>query len=210
MRDPEKFWNNMAKDMDPQSDQLDENQSCLVQKISKHLHEHDVVLDYGCARGGISLALADKVKMIHGIDLSSKMIVIAEKRMARRNVKNAVFQQAQLYDTPFPPASFEVILALNVLHLVENPNQTVAQINKLLRPGGRFIFETPCLKGDGKILGYILKPLIKIAVKTGLIPHVNFFSPNDSEFLVTSNGFQILETNKGLIDISHWVVAQKE
>ena len=60
MRDPVKLWDNMAKNVDPQSDQLDENQSRMVQKISKHLHEHDVVLDYGYARGGISLALALK------------------------------------------------------------------------------------------------------------------------------------------------------
>ena len=118
MRNPEKYWDRLAKDVDPQSDQLDEDQNRMVQKISKYLTKDDVVLDYGCARGGISLALADNVKMIHGIDLS-----------------------------------FEVIFALNVLHLVENPNQTIARINELLKPSGRFIFETSCLKGQGKILG---------------------------------------------------------
>ncbi|HMB45984.1 MAG TPA: class I SAM-dependent methyltransferase [Candidatus Methanoperedens sp.] len=45
----------------------------IVEKAKKHLKVGDIVLDCGCATGTVAIEIADNVKKVHGIDISSKM-----------------------------------------------------------------------------------------------------------------------------------------
>ena len=70
----DKFWNWLAKNYD---DEVGEQTTELTKK---YLSKNDTVLDYGCARGAYTIALAGDVKEIRGIDISSKMIEIAKNK----------------------------------------------------------------------------------------------------------------------------------
>jgi SAM-dependent methyltransferase len=52
----------------------------IIKRTKTHLKISDIVLDYGCGTGLISNEIAEYVKGIHAIDISSNMIGIAEKR----------------------------------------------------------------------------------------------------------------------------------
>ena len=86
----EKFWDNQAKDFTDQEQhtQLSENKDFIT--TLKYLNINDTVLDYGCATGIISNAIADKVKEIHAIDISSKMIEIAKRKANEYHIEKAV------------------------------------------------------------------------------------------------------------------------
>ena len=58
----EKFWNLLAKNYD---DEVGEETAMLTKK---YLRKSDTVLDYGCARGAYTIALAGEVKEIRGTE----------------------------------------------------------------------------------------------------------------------------------------------
>lgn len=192
MNKTEKFWDKLAKDIDPAADQLDQEQIQKIEMINNYLKDDDVVLDYGCARGGIALELANKVKSVHGIDLSSKMIDIAKKRAATRLSKHVTFAHAQIDTMTDQPRSFDVILALNVIHLVDDPDKVMVCINTLLKPGGLIIAETPCLGERKNLFSMIGGPLLYFIVKMGLLPRIHFFKMNALEELFLNAGFKII------------------
>ena len=71
----DKFWDLLAKNYD---DEVGEQTTKLTKK---YLRKNDTVLDYGCARGAYTIALAGDVKEIRGIDISPKMIELAKKKI---------------------------------------------------------------------------------------------------------------------------------
>jgi len=107
-------------------------------------------------------------------------------------VKNVTFSQATIYDERLKKESFDAILALNILHLLEKTPQVMSRINYLLKPGGVFISATPCL-GQKKIMGILLVVPLFILSKTGILTAVKFFSLSRINKVI-GNRFQIIET----------------
>ena len=107
----DKFWNWLAKNYD---DEVGEQTTELTKK---YLSKNDTVLDYGCARGAYTIALAGDVKEIRGIDISSKMIEIAKNKS-----KNISFKKATIFDIN---EKYDVVLAFNLLHLLEDAEKVI-------------------------------------------------------------------------------------
>jgi 2-polyprenyl-3-methyl-5-hydroxy-6-metoxy-1,4-benzoquinol methylase len=211
MNKTEKFWDGLAKEIDPQSDQLDPEQTRMVKKISHYIKPSDTILDYGCARGGIALAIADKVKEVQGIDISSKMIAIAKKRAAARKISNVRFDHTVISDKRLEPESFNVVIALNVFHLVEDHELIVERISKLLKPGGLLITLTPCLGDKRNFLSGLAIPLLRFITKLGIIPPVCFLKIAAFEAMLKQIGFELNETKsiQESIATSLFVIAKK-
>ncbi len=206
MNKSEKFWDRLAKNYDMGSKKDKRGHIKAVERIKKHLNESDSVLDYGCATGTLALDLADSVNAIHGIDISAKMINAAKRKAGERKIENIDFAQSTLFDAKHKEESFNVILAFNVLHLLEDTRSVVRRINELLVPGGLFISTTVCL-GDRKSLISIGLSLLE---KLGIAPYIECFKISELEDLVASQGFQILETEKTSSGPSNlFIVARK-
>src|SRR5436190_382578 len=94
------------------------------------------VLDLGCGAGMLALLKRKKVTLT-GVDLSAECSLAA-----RRNGYDATFT-AKLSRLPFPDASFDYVVSLDVLGHVgcEEKDQVLAEIKRVLRPGG-LKFET--------------------------------------------------------------------
>jgi len=203
----EKFWDKQAKDFTDheQHTQLSENKDFIT--TLKYLNIDDTVLDYGCATGIISNAIADKVKEIHAIDISSKMIEIAKSKASERHIDNIHYAQATIYDERYQKESFNVILAFRILHMLENPQAVVCRINELLKPGGTFISVSACM-GDKKAL---LSILVFLASKMRIVPqHINLFKLPELQGTITDGGFQIVEYERMDDRVPHYcIVARK-
>jgi 2-polyprenyl-3-methyl-5-hydroxy-6-metoxy-1,4-benzoquinol methylase len=186
------MWNKLAKNWDTPGVSLGENDLKIIERTKKYLTASSVVLDYGCATGSIVLEIASMAKDVRGIDISSNMIEIAKRKMDERGIKNITFTKAAIFDESLGKESFDVILSLSVLHLVENPTQVMGRINQLLKPGGIFISATPCL-GEKAFVSVLMNIPIFVFSKMGLIPSINFFSASSLAVTITSAGFQIIE-----------------
>ena len=145
MNKTEKFWDKVSNKFDKRSQKIDQTEIKTLENTKKYLNVNDIVLDYGCAIGTMAIEIADNVKKIHGIDISPKMIDAAKRKAAERKIENIHFAQSTIFDERYKRESFDVILAFNILHFLEDTQKVMTRINELLKPKGLIISVTPCL-----------------------------------------------------------------
>ncbi|MFC1956497.1 class I SAM-dependent methyltransferase [Chloroflexota bacterium] len=186
----EKFWDNAAKDYIDQEQHTRLNENKDFKTTLKYLNIDDTVLDYGCATGIIANAIADRVKQVHAIDISSRMIETAKGKASERNIQNIQYAQATIYDGKYPKESFDAVLAFRILHILENPRMVVRRINELLKPGGVFISVSACMGDKLAFFGM----LVSLASKMRILPqHVNMFKFQELQGIISGEGFKIEE-----------------
>jgi len=202
----ERFWDRLAKNYDRQDSDSGAKHIRTIQKIKEYINKNDIVFDYGCATGTIAIDIADNVKKIHGIDISSKMIQAAEKKAENRKIYNVEFAHTSIYDDNYKPESFDVVIAFNILHLLEDYEKVIRRISELLKPGGIFISSSACLAQEKAIIGKFLSFLSKIK----LVPHVKLFNIKELENSIVEGNFQIVEKEKNFQGkFSYLVIAKK-
>jgi len=193
MKKEERFWDFLAAGYDREPD--DPSKRKDLETILKYLNPGDVVLDFACGTGTLSIELASQVKEIHAIDISSRMIAAASKKSSERKVVNIRFLHTTIFDETFTNAAFDVVMAFNILHLLDDTRQVLQRINHLLKPGGVFISSTPCLGEKQPLANNILFPLFLLPSKLGIIPPIKVFTVNELETLIFNENFQSTETN---------------
>src|SRR5665647_2371653 len=127
----EKFWDRLARTWDRPTEESEQTDTKVLAKTRPYLKARDTVLDYGCAKGNVDLKLAAAVKAIHGIDISSTMIAAAREAAETRRVANVSFAKATIFDEGLERESFEVVLAFNIFHLLEDAPKALLQISLL-------------------------------------------------------------------------------
>ncbi len=191
MSKAERFWDGRADSFDGDGEGPAEADPRVLAAVIPHLKATDTVLDFGCATGTWSVALAGSVREVHGLDISDKMIEIARAKAAAQHVDNVRFGQGSTLDAQLTDQSFDVVLALNVLHLLPDAPQTMERLYGLLKPGGRFISETPCLGQSRSVMALFMRGVSK----TGIVPHLGVLSSVDVEKLITKAGLNIIQTD---------------
>lgn len=94
------------------------------------------VLDAGCGSGPLYAALRDRGAVVTGIDASAGMLALARRRFGG----DADLHQVDLRDPlPFDDGAFDVVVSSLVLHYLEDWNPTLAELRRVIRPGGRLI-----------------------------------------------------------------------
>ena len=191
-KSPEKFWNLIASRYAASPVPDRPAYETKIQKIKTWLTPESVVLDIGCGTGTQCDDIADKVKQVTGIDISSKLLAIAEQRKAERKLDNVEFLQTSLFDERFQPESFDVVMAFYVLHFFEDIDSVFKRIHDLLKPDGLFISETACLGENNKITG----SLLRVAGHLGFLPKINLLSYQQLELALEQAGFELVEKIK--------------
>ncbi|MFC5823643.1 class I SAM-dependent methyltransferase [Nonomuraea insulae] len=94
------------------------------------------ILDAGCGSGPLFSALRDRGAIVTGIDASAGMLELARQRLGA----DADLQVADLAGPlPFPNEAFDDVIASLVLHYLEDWGPTLAELRRVLKPGGRFL-----------------------------------------------------------------------
>ncbi|MCZ2147214.1 MAG: class I SAM-dependent methyltransferase [Bryobacterales bacterium] len=97
------------------------------------------ILDIGCGDGSISLPLLDDERQLTLLDLSSGMTRLVEANVPPSLAPNVEIRTENFMTADFVPSTFDLIICLGVLAHVDSPEQFVAKITALLKPGGRLI-----------------------------------------------------------------------
>ena len=99
----------------------------------------DRVLDVGCGTGAATRFAAEQAGdsgSVVGIDVNPAMIACAREHL--RGAHGAVtFTQASALELPFEDDTFDVVLCAQTLQFLPDRGTTVAQMRRVLRPGGR-------------------------------------------------------------------------
>lgn len=90
------------------------------------------MLDVCCGSGVVGQAFEGRVGEKVGLDITPEMVRLASERLDQ-------VHRGNVYDLPFDDAEFDLVVNREVLHLLPQPERPVAEIFRVLRPGGRFI-----------------------------------------------------------------------
>ena len=206
MHQHETFWDKRSKKYDDNVKKHDSLYEKTIDSTKSLLTNSDVVLDFACGSGEMSLDIAPHVQQVHGIDLSVKMIELANQKTRDRQVDNINFSQIDAFDQRLVSNSFSAIIAFGIFHLLDDAPKVLARLNDLLATGGLLISQTPCL-GERS---WVFRFLIRLVVKLGLAPTIRSLTIAELESLVSSSNLEISETKiwdeKTAVQ---WIVARK-
>ncbi|MFD9012011.1 class I SAM-dependent methyltransferase [Streptomyces sp. NPDC059552] len=127
------------------------------------------ILDAGCGSGALSAALHDRGAVITGIDASARMLTLARRRLGDDVALHVVDLSDRL---PFDDGAFDDVVASLVLHYLEDWGPTLAELRRVIRPGGRLIAST-----DHPIVAYTIQD-----------PRPDYFATTSYTFDWTFNG----------------------
>lgn len=104
------------------------------------LDENDSVLDLGCGEGSITLPLASKVRSVTGVDSSSKMLELLNKRAKENNIRNVKTILKPLENITYDEVgSHDVVLASRSLNGIIPIKKTLETINEI---ANKYVFIT--------------------------------------------------------------------
>jgi ubiquinone/menaquinone biosynthesis C-methylase UbiE len=183
-----KFWDKLAERyaQRPVADEAAYQKKLAVTR--DYLRPDMQVLELGCGTGSTAISHAPHVKHIHAIDISAKMLSIARNKADVNQVNNVTFTQSTIADFGAFEQTFDAVLGLSILHLLDNKEEVVEKVYGMLKPGGIFASSTACL-GDSMLR--FLKCILPIGKFLGLMPMVKVFTAHELEHTLVNAGFQI-------------------
>ena len=145
------------------------------------------VLELGCGTGSTAIVHAPHVKHIRAVDISSGMLAIAAHKAEAAHIDNITFERSTIDDLEVADGSVDAVLALSLLHLLEDRDVAITRVYKMLKPGGVFVTSTACL---GETMGWF-RYVGPVGNFFRLIPLVKVFSPDELERSFVRAGFAI-------------------
>ena len=186
----EKFWDRIASKFD-RLEKNDISYQIFIEKARKYLKIDDTVLDFGCGTGLICNEIAENVRSIYAMDISTKMIEISKNKASERKIQNIDFARTSIFDEKFKVDSFDAIIAFNIFHLLEEPQKYFQRLNQMLKSGGLIISSTPCMSE-----AHLLNIVLKLFSFVGMTPKLNSFTSSEMEHSLLNESFKTIEFNK--------------
>lgn len=206
MKPSKKFWDDIADKYARQPIKDEAAYAQTLDRVRAHLRPQDRVLEVGCGTGSTALKLAGDAAHIHATDLSPRMIEIAQAKARTQGVANVTFASMALGRRVHADGPFDVVMGMNLLHLVEDLEGVLAGLAEQTAKGSVLITKTACLAEMGRFWRLLLPVMQAI----GKAPHVSFLSIAGLEGAIEAAGFEIIETGTYPVSPpSRFVVARR-
>lgn len=159
------------------------------------------ILELGCGVGNMWFGRKDILERIDSLimsDFSEGILAEAENNL--KEYSNVSYKVIDITDIPFDHASFDVVIANQMLYHIKNKQKAVSEVARVLKKGGKFYCST---YGENNITNWASK----ILAENGIIriPNLSFTLQNGSAYLkpffpyvesrIYEDGFKILDTN---------------
>ena len=203
----DKFWDRKAEGYakSPISDQANYQKKLL--ETQKFFSPDMRILEFGCGTGTTAIKHAPHVKHIDAIDISENMLEIGRGRAKEANVENISFTRGTLTEFNADSKSLDAVLGLNVIHLLPDRKSVLAEVARILKPGGIFVSSTGCL---GNSYLRFLRLIVPVGKWLGFMPDIYILSEAELVHEIESTGFTV-ETrwHHGMDDINVFLIARK-
>jgi SAM-dependent methyltransferase len=100
------------------------------------------ILEVGCGSGGLLVAAARSGRSLVGVDIASRWLVVARRRLADHGLTVGLVA-AEAERLPWPDASFDAVVADSVLEHLDDPAEALREWRRVLRPGGALVVWSP-------------------------------------------------------------------
>ncbi|MBT8115108.1 MAG: class I SAM-dependent methyltransferase [Arenicella sp.] len=182
------FWDRVAPDYSKQPISDTESYARKLAATQALMRPDMQVLELGCGTGSTALEHARHVAHIDATDVSAAMIAFGREKAEDAGIDNIRFIQSGVEDFD-TDGTYDMVLALNLLHLLPDRTAALAKIHRLLKPGGLFVSSTVCLA----VRMWFLRPVIPVLQWIGKAPYVSFVSANNMLSEVATAGFETQE-----------------
>ena len=148
------FWDNVAGVYDLFADIFNkETHKALIAAVSSRITPYDAVLECACGTGLLTGAIAERCRTLLATDFSANMLKRAKKKYGA--LPNVTFRQADILHLDEPDGQFDVVIAANVIHLLDEPYKALAELDRVCRSGGTIIVPTYMNRSEqGKTSGF--------------------------------------------------------
>jgi len=180
-----KFWDRIAERYSKRPVADEATYAKKLQVTRDYFRPDMEVLEFGCGTGSTAINHAPHVRRIHAIDISSKMIEIAQGKADAAQIKNITFERSSVDELTVPDQSLDAVMGLSILHLLDNREEAIAKVYRMLKPGGVFVSSTVCIGEISKLLK-IVAPMGKLFGLT-----LKVFTSRELEDDLTDAGFAI-------------------
>ena len=103
----------------------------LCARVEEEISDTDKVLECACGTGLLSGVIARKCKSLVATDFSPKML-----------------REGNILQIEYPDEHFDIVVAANVIHLLDEPYKALAELDRVCRKGGKIILPTYMNKNE--------------------------------------------------------------
>ena len=112
--------------------------SALIDRLP---NDEDIkALDVATGTGFTGFRLAQKYKLVVGLDVTSEMLLEARNLAAEKRLDNLVFVLGRSEKMPFLDHAFDVVTCRRAAHHFSDKKKFVSEVRRVLKPGGTFGF----------------------------------------------------------------------
>lgn len=135
------FWDKVAWIYDVFANVINRKANrALCAAVEKLISPGDDVLECACGTGLLSGVIAPKCNSLTATDFSANMLKRARKKYGKYG--NVKFEQADILQLRYPSQRFDVVVAANVIHLLDEPYKALSELDRVCKPGGKIIIPT--------------------------------------------------------------------
>lgn len=149
-------------------------------------------LDVGCGGGFTCEFMAKRGVIVSGIDLSQKCIEAARKHAAFSNFE--IDYRCNIAETmPYPDNTFDIVTCVDVLEHVNDVPLVIAEISRILKPNGLFLFDTINRNFQSRLVMIWLMEILLGEISKGIHDWKKFIKPEELIELLNRNKFYDIE-----------------
>ena len=137
--DNKQFWQRWASCYGPLMQSSEPLYAAIAQQMQPHLTPEMNVLELACGSGQLSFRLSRLVRDWEATDFSPKMIAQAKLKPRGAGLHFSVQDATSL---PYADETFDAVLIANALHIMPRPEKALAEIYRVLKPGGQLFAPT--------------------------------------------------------------------
>ena len=199
------FWDKSALSYDKSAQKAELVYGVVLDVIAEYIDSSMDVLEVATGTGVVACAIADKCKRVTACDLSPEMIKVAQNKINAKGHGNLIFHVKDAYSLDYEASFFDVAIALNVLHVMIQPEKALESIYRVLKPGGILVAPTYC--HNEHMISNIASKVMSLA---GFKAFHRWSAVSYKEF-IEKNNFHLIkyELIKGMIPLAI-VAAQKQ
>jgi|YelNatPaOPRAMG01_1025707.scaffolds.fasta_scaffold107650_1 2-polyprenyl-3-methyl-5-hydroxy-6-metoxy-1,4-benzoquinol methylase len=163
--------------------------------VNKYCLQKDTLLEIGCAHGGfLYYCNQNGIKNVVGVEVDEETCKFVRQQFNLPYVYSGLFPNVKL-----PFLKFDVITGFDVIEHFNDPIEGIKAISNLLSDEGRFIFQTPCYRGENRTWSQF-KPA----------EHIFLYNENSIKQLFIKCGLEIMTILPGYFPDDMFVIGRKQ
>lgn len=164
------------------------------------------VLECAGGTGELSLAAAKKADSVLCTDNSEKMLEVAKKKAEKEGAFHIGFEKRNIFHLDDPDETYDTVIAGNVLHLLDKPEDAVREMYRVTKSGGRILLPTFMTRKGSKLSDALLTAYKAIGYKAS-----TEYTPRSYVFMLKGCNCGTVKAKviKGLVPVCYAVIVKE-